>query len=315
MTPQEFVRKWKPVALTERAAAQEHFLDLCRVFNHPTPAEADPTGETFSFEKGVSKTGGEDGSADVWKKGYFAWEYKKKKRDLDKALEQLTRYAAALENPPLHVVCDTHIFRVETRWTNEAPATYQFDIDDFAEPQNLEILRRVFHNPDKLRSGRTRAVLTKEAADKFQTISDSLQHRNPDREAVAHFVNQLVFCFFADSVGLLPKGLWRKLIELCDRKPENGRDYLRKLFGAMKDGGELDLTEIPQFNCGLFDGREPLKLEHLEIGHLYAAARLDWRLIDAIIFGTPFERFLVPDTRADYADPEKIMLIVDPVIA
>jgi len=40
-----------------------------------------------------------------------------------------------------------------------------------------------------------------------------LQHRNPDREAVAHFVNQLVFCFFADSVKLLPNGLWKKLLQ------------------------------------------------------------------------------------------------------
>ena len=107
MTPQDFIHKWKPVALTERSAAQQHFLDLCKLVEHPTPAEADPLGDHFTFEKGVPKTGGGDGFADVWKKGYFAWEYKKKKRDLDKALEQLTRYAAALENPPLHVACDT----------------------------------------------------------------------------------------------------------------------------------------------------------------------------------------------------------------
>jgi hypothetical protein len=120
MTPQDFVRKWKPVALTERATAQEHFIDLCRLFDHPTPVEDDPIGDHFTFEKGAPKTGGGEGWADVWKKGFFAWEYKKKKRDLGKALEQLTRYAAALENPPLHVACDTHIFRIETRWTNEA---------------------------------------------------------------------------------------------------------------------------------------------------------------------------------------------------
>ena len=144
MTPQDFIRKWKPVALTERATAQEHFLDLCRLVGHPTPAADDPTGERFTFEKGVSKTGGGDGFADVWKKGFFAWEYKKKKRDLGKALEQLTHYAAALENPPLHVACDTHIFRIETRWTNEASATYEFELDDLAEPVNLARLRAVF---------------------------------------------------------------------------------------------------------------------------------------------------------------------------
>ena len=135
MTPQDFIHKWKPVALTERATAQEHFLDLCRLLEHPTPAEDDPVGDHFTFEKGVPKTGGGDGFADVWKKGFFAWEYKKKKRDLDKALEQLTRYAAALENPPLHVACDTHLFRIETRWTNEVPAKYEFELDDLAEPE------------------------------------------------------------------------------------------------------------------------------------------------------------------------------------
>ena len=73
MTPQDFIRKWKPVALTERATAQEHFLDLCRLVDHPTPAEDDSAGERFTFEKGVSKTGGGDGFADVWKKDFFAW--------------------------------------------------------------------------------------------------------------------------------------------------------------------------------------------------------------------------------------------------
>src|SRR5580658_8371201 len=318
MTPQDFIRKWKPMALTERASAQQHFLDLCRLVEHPTPAEDDPLGDHFRFEKGVPKTGGGDGWADVWKKGFFAWEYKKKKRDLDKAPEQLTRYAAALENPPLHVACDTHIFRIETRWTNEVPAKYEFELDDLAEPKNIAILRAVFHDPDKLRSGRTRAKLTKDAADKFQTISDSLQHRNSDREAVAHFVNQLVFCFFADSVGLLPHGVWKKLLETASRKPEKSKQWLEQLFADMRDGGDFNLEDIAQFNGGLFDGRPPLKLEHTEIGLLYAAASLDWSLIDPTIFGTLFERFLDPDKRAQigahYTDPEKIMMIVEPVV-
>jgi hypothetical protein len=58
MTPQEFIKKWRPVALTERQAAQEHFIDLCRLMGHPTPVEADPTGETYCFEKGALKSSG-----------------------------------------------------------------------------------------------------------------------------------------------------------------------------------------------------------------------------------------------------------------
>lgn len=41
MTPQQFIDKWSRVDRTERQAAQEHFIDLCRVLGEPTPNEAD----------------------------------------------------------------------------------------------------------------------------------------------------------------------------------------------------------------------------------------------------------------------------------
>jgi len=50
MTPQEFAAKWHDVNLKERASSQEHFLDLCRMLGHATPAEADPDGTFFTFE-------------------------------------------------------------------------------------------------------------------------------------------------------------------------------------------------------------------------------------------------------------------------
>ena len=40
MTPQEFIRKWKPVALTERAAAHTHFNNLCALVGHDDPVAA-----------------------------------------------------------------------------------------------------------------------------------------------------------------------------------------------------------------------------------------------------------------------------------
>jgi len=33
----------------ERAAAQEHFIDLCRMLGQPTPNDADPTGDWYAF--------------------------------------------------------------------------------------------------------------------------------------------------------------------------------------------------------------------------------------------------------------------------
>ena len=92
LSPQEFVEKWRKATLKESAGAQEHFIDLCHLVGHPTPAEMDPVGKTFSFEAGATKQRGGQGWADVWKKGYFGWEYKGKHKDLDAAYQQLLQY-------------------------------------------------------------------------------------------------------------------------------------------------------------------------------------------------------------------------------
>lgn len=78
MNPSEFAAKWSGSERAERAAAQEHFIDLCRMLGVPTPNESDTRGDWFAFEKGAEKTSGGDGFADVWKKDHFAWEYKGK---------------------------------------------------------------------------------------------------------------------------------------------------------------------------------------------------------------------------------------------
>lgn len=66
MTPQEFIAKWQRANLSERSAYQQHFLDLCEVLGQPKPAEADPDGAWYTFERGLRKTTGGKGWADVW---------------------------------------------------------------------------------------------------------------------------------------------------------------------------------------------------------------------------------------------------------
>ena len=64
LSPQEFVAKWRSATLKERSAAQEHFIDVCRLAGHQTPAEADPAGTSFSFEYGAGKERGGQGWAE-----------------------------------------------------------------------------------------------------------------------------------------------------------------------------------------------------------------------------------------------------------
>ena len=99
MTAEAFIAKWRQVDLTERSAAQQHFLDLCELVGHPKPAEMDPTGESFTFERGAAKEGGGDGWTDVWKRSFFAVEYKGRHKDFDTAKE-LDGLRTTWLNPP-----------------------------------------------------------------------------------------------------------------------------------------------------------------------------------------------------------------------
>ncbi len=90
MTPNQFVEKWRDAKLKERSAYQSHFNDVCALLGHPTPIEADPEGTWFTFEAFADKTHGGTGFADVWKKDFFAWEYKGKHANLTDAYKSLS---------------------------------------------------------------------------------------------------------------------------------------------------------------------------------------------------------------------------------
>ena len=51
LTPCEFAQKWGDNETKEKAA-EEHFIDLCRMLGETTPNEADPTGEHYVREVG-----------------------------------------------------------------------------------------------------------------------------------------------------------------------------------------------------------------------------------------------------------------------
>ena len=303
ITPAQFVDKWRPVQLTERAAAQSHFNDLCDLLDHPKPLDVDPKGEWFTFEKGVKKAGGGDGFADVWKRANFAWEYKKKKRNLDEALGQLSRYALALENPPLQIVCDTERFRIVTAWTNEVPKPYDIGLDDVLVPEKLSWLRSAFHDPDRLRPKGLRSDLTKQAADSFSLIANRLRQRGYEPEAVAHFVNRLTFLFFAEDIKILPNGYFRRVLGEMSLRPSESEGLFSALFSVLQKGGRFGLDRLPHVNGGLFDSDAAVSLDSEDIKLLLEAAKQDWAHIDPSIFGTLFERFLDPEKRAQIGCP------------
>ena len=147
MSAQEFVSKWRGVTGTERATSQSHFIDVCALVGHPAPTEQDPQGRSFAFEAGVAKSGGGQGFADVWKRGFFAWEYKGPHGNLEKAYQQLLQYHEALENPPLLIVSDMQTIVIHTKFTYTAKKEYTLTLDDLLKPEKLRILHDAFFDP------------------------------------------------------------------------------------------------------------------------------------------------------------------------
>jgi type II restriction/modification system DNA methylase subunit YeeA len=333
LTVAEFVHRWKINAQSERSSAQSHFCDLCEMIGEKNPTEADPTGERYAFEKRLSKTKGGTGFADVWLRDHFAWEYKVKHKDLRKAYEQLNDYREDLGNPPLLVVCDFERFEVHTNFTSTRKRVYAFTLDDLNRNQvtaacplpPLDVLRALFGDYNVLRPERTDAQVTQEAAKLFSRLAErlELEERNlgATRAEIAHFLMRLLFCLFADSVGLLPDHVFRNMATSDDRfRPRKFIRKLKLLFEAMsEEDGIFGEHSIKYFNGGLFNSTSVVQLDEADLGILYEVSKnYDWSHIAPAIFGTLFERSLDPARRsligAHYTSEEDILLLIEPVL-
>ena len=352
MTAAEFKRKWARYQGKETSAYQGHFDDLCRLLGLPTPAEADPSGnDFFCFQKRVVKdaelfeldaTGGEvepdeRGFADVWKKDCFGWEYKGKKKNLDEAYKQLLRYRESLLNPPLLVVCDFDRYIIKTNFNGTVQVIHEFSNAQIDDPKNLKLLRDVFTDPNYLRPQQTTAEITEKLAAKFAAVSRSLQGRESveledaftRRELrvaqrknlrIARFLNRVMFCFFAEDTGLLPRKLFSEIARVGLEDKQQFAESLEQLFRVMSKGGLFGHHKIRHFNGHLFEDVTVFELTDEEIRLLADAAESDWQFIQPGIMGTLFERALDGEGNlraqlgAHYTSEVDIKVLVEPVL-
>jgi len=314
----DFIAKWKSSTLTERAAAQSWFTDLCRALDVPTPTDIDTEGATYTFERGASKTSGGNGWADVWMRGHFAWEFKGKHADLAKAYRQLRDYIDDLESPPLLVVSDFSTIIVRTNFNNTPTQKHIIRLEELGKPANIDLLRALWDDPARLRPDAAIVDVTTKAANELGTIALGLRDRGVEPHRAAHFTVELLFCFFAEDIGLLPRGLFSQLLEFGIKQPAVFNNELEKLLATMRDGGFYNLQSIPRFDGGLFEAIVTEPLTANEIAALASIGLLDWEDVEPAIFGTLFERSLDPSRRgqlgAHYTGVQDIERVIDPVV-
>lgn len=285
MNVSDFIRKWRQSTLSERASAQSHFLDLCELLEHPKPAEVDPTGEWFAFEKGVEKRGKTTGQgwADVWKREHFGWEYKGKHKDLEAAHNQLLQYRESLGNPPLLVTCDIERIVIRTNWTNTPTQKHEIALDDLNQPVPLQKLRWVFHDPERLKPQITVEEITQKVASELGDIAWAMQQRGLEPTQIARFLDRIVFCLFAEDIELLPRDLFKRLVEQGRFNPPMFAARLEDLFSKMASGGYFGEHRIRHFNGSLFSDAPVLEMRPDEIDVVRRAALHDWKNVDPSI--------------------------------
>ena len=350
MTVAEFKKKWTKYRGKETSAYVEHFNDLCGILGVPTPAEADPSGnDWFCFQKHVVKNlellpldatgkpppGSKKGFADVWRKDCFGWEYKGKHKDLDEAHRQLLLYRESLLNPPLLVTCDFVRFVIKTNFNGTAQVPHEFTLEHIDEPKNWRILRALFLDPQALRPVLTTAQVTEDLAKKIAAIAKSLQQREAVELAdaktraemnfaqrrslrIARFLNRIVFCFFAEDTGLLPKKLFYDLLKEGLNDQRHLAVTLENLFGVMAKGGVFGKDKIRHFNGHLFEDSTVFEFTDAELTALAEAGESDWQFIEPSIMGTLFQRALDEQQRAalgaHYTGEPDIRDLVEPVL-
>ena len=297
----------------------------------------------------VSAPKGSYGFADVWRRGCFCWEYKRqgKHADLDAALDQLKHYRDSLDNPPLLIVCDVDHYEIHTNFTGYPSTVFRFTADELVTPSiefinehkasPLHILKRIFDadaiegtfRPSRSLNAITEAF-AKRIADLAKQITQTpggpktIEGDPVSRHEVAHFLMQIVFCLFAEDVGLLPADRVTSLIRKGNSEPRGSEVFSRKvraLFKAMEKGGDFGEDTIDWFNGGLFKDVDKQKIPTLsggQLGIFVTGQDQDWSAIEPSILGTLFERALDEGKRAQigahYTSRDDIMLIVGPVI-
>jgi type II restriction/modification system DNA methylase subunit YeeA len=128
----------------------------------------------------------------------------------------------------------------------------------------------------------------------------------------------VVFCLFAEDIGLLPERIFTRVIENTRRDPARFRVLVCSLFAAMATGGDFGADRIALFDGDVFKDAEVLELTADELALVAGVTAMDWAAIDPSILGTLFERALDPDKRsqlgAHYTSREDIEAIVNPVV-
>ncbi len=178
----------------------------------------------------------------------------------------------------------------------------------------IEILRALWTDPRSIDPRHQSALVTRQVASRIAQVSKEIEigirattrserDRAIEIEEGSLFLMRVLFCMFAEDVGLLPFKSFEQFLKRAegnDQLFENGlRDLFEKMGSDTSNRFAMALeTDVRYFNGGLFESSKVYKLGSFLIHDLYEAARQNWRRVEPAIFGTLLEQALDPKERA-----------------
>ena len=252
------------------------------------------------------------------------------------ARRQAEGYARALPAshgwPPFLIVADIgRSFELYFDWSGMGKdygffldrQSYRIDLTDLRKPEVQALFRAIWTDPHSIDPRRRAAEVTRdvslrlaevskwlEASQKVRTHGQGSAQRSLAVEETALFLMRLLFCMFAEDVGLLPKGKFQEFLSSClpddvmgtlnsDKLRRGLEDLWHRMNSAAADRWSWALDDsVRYFNGGLFENNRVFELDWHSVRELVAASRMDWKRVEPAIFGALLEQALTPVERA-----------------
>jgi len=204
--------------------------------------------------------------------------------------------------------------------------SYRIELADLASNRKLkgvdgtplEMLRAIWTDPKSIDPRFKSADVTRTVAARLASVSQYIEEgirarsgrlsereKAEEIEEAALFLMRILFCMFAEDIGLLPKDKFKEFLKRAESNDKLFENQLADLWVKM---GAPNIEPrfahavedyVKYFNGGLFsETARTYPLGGFVIHDLYEAARQNWRKVEPAIFGTLLEQALTPAERA-----------------
>ena len=179
----------------------------------------------------------------------------------------------------------------------------------------LDLLRAIWTDPRSIDPRFQSADVTRVVARNLASVSKYLEdgikargltafERSLEIEEASLFLMRILFCMFAEDIGLLPEDRFKDFLKRAESNDALFANGLADLWSKMNsaDAGARFAhaleADVRHFNGGLFESNRTYPLGGFVIHDLYEAARQNWRKVEPAIFGTLLEQALSAEERS-----------------